>query len=156
MDLPADSRAITEVVSSYALNKKKDQAKNQKFPPRISCMKSCPECLQTASEAQSWVVQPCALICWPSHLCAQVSVTRSPRPPHLWSPPALRCCPAPGLRPCSHLRGCVCVCFCLHSRPLETMVAPSAWLILAAPALFLYFNLSPDISTIPVTQQSFV
>ena len=44
----------------------------------------------------------------------------------------------------------------LHSRPLETMVAPSAWLILAAPALFLYFNLSPDISTIPVTQQSFV
>ena len=27
----------------------------------------------------------------------------------------------------------------LHSRPLENMVAPSAWLILIAPALFLYF-----------------
>ena len=44
----------------------------------------------------------------------------------------------------------------LHSGPLETMVASSAWLILAAPALFLYFYLSPDISTIPVTRQSFV
>ena len=94
---------------------KERPSKKQKFPPRISCMKSCPECLQTASKAQSWVVQPCALLCWPSHLCAQVSVTGSPCPPHLWSPPALRCCPAPGLRPCSHLRSCVSVCFCFRT-----------------------------------------
>lgn len=40
-------------------------------------------------------------------------------------------------------------------RPLEIMVASSAWLIVRVPALLHCSSLSPDISTKPVSQNSF-